>query len=84
MEAEAICARIIWLPSKGNNNKQKLTHKNHTYNEAEGSRHNNNNHPEIYNNDQEQPNEMNDDKQILSSKLPRDDYNTFLTLINQA
>jgi hypothetical protein len=68
MEAEAICARIIWLPSKGNNNKQKLTHKNHTYNEAEGSRHNNNNnHPEIYNNDQEQPNEMNDDKQILSS-----------------
>jgi hypothetical protein len=68
MEAEAICACIIWLPSKGNNNKQKLTHKNHTYNEAEGSRHNNNNnHPEIYNNDQEQPNEMNDDKQILSS-----------------
>ena len=68
MEAEAICARIIWLSSKGNNNKQKLTHKNHTYNEAEGSRHNNNNnHPEIYNNDQEQPNEMNDDKQILSS-----------------
>ena len=54
MVAAALAIRVPLLPSIGNNNnKQKLTHKNHTYNEAEGSRHNNNNHPEIYNNDKE-------------------------------
>ena len=37
------------------NNRQKLTHNNDTY-QTEESRYNNN-QPEIYNNDQEQPNE---------------------------
>jgi hypothetical protein len=73
-----LAAAAIWrhhgYPSLGNNNKQKLTHNNHTYNEVEGPRFNNN-QPEIYDNDQEQPNEMNDDNQILSTKLSIDDYN---------
>ena len=55
MAGAAVAIRASSLPVPGNNNKQKLSHKiDNTYQTNDKY----NNQPEIYNNDQEQPNKQ--------------------------